>query len=205
MNMTPELIEKYHLGRCTAKEKEKILQWLLNQGDESSALSESTQEKLEEDIWTSLSERTRRPGAKVVGLFKNMTRYAAVACLFIGFFIGISLPDSYNQQPEQVVTDNPEGPVYITCGAGNMVKVDEDSFEISFNGTLELFNSSSITKTLVCHGKKAPKIFHLEPGQLYYLEGTHDKPYLSKDEDVSIDVDYSRYLKGYFTVHLVVA
>ena len=205
MKITPELIEKYHLDSCTAKEKEAILRWLLNSNNENSELSESTLKKLEEDTWKSLSERMGRPGTKVVGLYKYMARYAAVACLLTGMLIGISLPDIKNQQSEQAAKDTSKGQVYITSGPGNMVKVDKDIFEISFNGTLELFNSSSITKTVICYGKNASKVFLLEPRQLYYLEGTNEKPYLSKDEDVSIDGDYSRYLKGYFTIHLVAA
>lgn len=87
MKISPELIEKYFLETCSAEEQKAVEQWLSNNTDEDSNLSNSTLEKMQSNIWNSFSKSRSPNTTKVIPIYKKITRYAAAACITIGLVL----------------------------------------------------------------------------------------------------------------------
>ena len=70
MQVTPELIRKYHLGQCSPEEESAVLQWLAGDGadDVPSYLDKGERDAAQSRIWNGLGDlRGIRDGARNAG------------------------------------------------------------------------------------------------------------------------------------------
>lgn len=89
MKITPQLLERYQQGLCTPAEAKVVEQWLNSAQDEPSSLTKVQLERMQADIWDSLSPTV--PGGKPVTKFplhKRVLQYAAAAIILLS--VGIS-------------------------------------------------------------------------------------------------------------------
>lgn len=90
MQVTPELIRKYHLGQCSPEEEGAVLQWLAGDGadDVPSYLDKGERDAAQSRIWNGLGDvRGIRDGARNAGsnvLFWRWSRMAATVAIILG-------------------------------------------------------------------------------------------------------------------------
>lgn len=94
MNITKELIERYHLGLCSEDEQEAVEAWLLEGDEESEELTSPDKEELlqeKKEIWANLTEQipSFSPSVKRVFLFDYVTPNQMAAAASFLFLLGI--------------------------------------------------------------------------------------------------------------------
>lgn len=80
MRITPELLERYHLGDCTDQEVRAVEAWLKNTEDEESSLSEKDLDVMSNRIWQSLSSDIPKNSSTTYP-WKRTFHYGIAACL----------------------------------------------------------------------------------------------------------------------------
>ncbi|SEI38786.1 FecR family protein [Dyadobacter sp. SG02] len=90
MQVTPELIQKYHLGQCSPEEKHAVLQWLAGDGagEVPSYLQGKDRKAVQARIWNALSDLSGFPDGSVNagrGIpFWKWSRIAASVTILLG-------------------------------------------------------------------------------------------------------------------------
>ena len=196
MKITKELLRKYLSGFCTEEEKRAIEKWLDQK--ETSLDNKPIQELpfLEKKaIWAKvqqLSPELQSGDTSVIPLYKQVIRYAAVACIAVVFFCAgyfmASQPATYDDTTK--TTDH----LQIASKHDKITKFQGRHFNVFFEGTIELYNASA-KKTVVICGNKT---FILQPATAYYLQGSHESPALISENKVPMN--FSNSLGGHYSV-----
>lgn len=200
MKITKELLRKYSSGFCTEEEKKAIEKWLDQK--ETSLDNKPIQEIpfLEKKaIWAKvqrLSPELQSGGTSVISLYKQIIRYAAVACIAAIFFSAgyfmASQPATYDgtTRTSTETTDH----LQIASKHDKITKFQGSHFNICFEGTIALYNAST-KKTVITCGNKT---FTLQPATAYYLQGSHESPALISENKVPMI--FSNSLGGHYSV-----
>ncbi|MEM0940249.1 MAG: hypothetical protein AAGI25_10750 [Bacteroidota bacterium] len=203
MKITKELLRRYGLGICTEEEKKAVEKWLDTPEYPSMRISTAEKPKADSDeIWSQLSKgrpQLEEPmslmKARNIVLFKNVTKYAAAACiLFATFFGGRFSANTANAS--EPVDNYPEDHLYIFGRDDTEGHLKGNEFEIAFNGKIKLFNGAIGIKTI----NVGDTSFNLEPYQIYYLEGTLKEPKLSNNNHSRDDLHNNEQLTGDFSI-----
>lgn len=87
MQITTELLEKYHLNQCTAEEKAAVEKWLEEGSDNYKNITAESEAELflesRQDMLSWIGKKKIRPA---LPLYRNLFRYGAAACILIGVF-----------------------------------------------------------------------------------------------------------------------
>ncbi|MEM6264632.1 MAG: hypothetical protein AAGI38_19125, partial [Bacteroidota bacterium] len=158
MKVTAELLRKYANQQCNPAEQEAVEKWLAsNDATETPlALTSSAQE---DRIWKNIAQETKEqhiwlmrennaedmdtdpPTTRILPLFNKLIKYAAAACILLTvFFAGrYSVPTATAHPVED---KSPQNHLYIQGENGAKGNLPGEAFNITFNGTISLFNSS---------------------------------------------------------------
>ncbi|MEM6814963.1 MAG: hypothetical protein AAF600_11375 [Bacteroidota bacterium] len=203
MKITKELLRRYGLGICTEEEKKAVEKWLDTPEYPSMRISTAEKPKANSDeIWSQLSKgrpQLEEPmslmKARNIVLFKNVTRYAAAACiLFTTFFGGRFSANTANAS--ETMDNSPKDHLYIFGGNGALGNLPGESFEVKFDGRLRLFNSSLAQKRIQVNDT----LFVLESYQTYYLSGSPENPELLNRKYMSNNTYQEIELVGDFLI-----
>ena len=188
MKITPELLEKYQLGKCTTEEKTIVEAWLEDTSYIPRDVLKTTISSMSTSVWTKITKtiNTDNSGsghnATIIPLHKRLTKYAAAACiLLVTFFGGRFSADtaSATTTVEKAKRDH----LYIYGGDGTNGKLPGNNFKINFDGTVKLYNESLYKKNI----QVGDTSFVLGPQQIYYLKGSVEKPTLWSDNHLPVD------------------
>lgn len=107
IQVTPQLIEKYHLGQCSAAEREAVKEWLRSEdmeavavpplpdgSDEEERMWQTLASRLPDDVQRagiSLPHKKKRPALKVVAL---SLVFASIVCFVVGYIGSRIEPES---------------------------------------------------------------------------------------------------------------
>jgi len=197
-----ELIKKYINGECTLEEKERVESWLQSTtlANETDYFKEFTASK--DRIWNEISQDIPQKQTKTIPLYKNLTRYAAAACLAVALFTGGYFTAISNELQEHTVINEAaeQGKLQITFEGGRSTQIPGNQFELLFDGKIQLSNLSDETKTIVCGNQT----LLLEAGESYFLDRYEGRVSMAKaTERENIHPDLSRLLKGDFTIKVL--
>ncbi|MEM6735337.1 MAG: hypothetical protein AAF620_04630 [Bacteroidota bacterium] len=193
MKITHELLEKYARGECTLAEESAIEAWFQSEESESSEFSPSEIENIRALMLVNIEEKQ---GYKVIPLYKKFTRYAAAAAVILmafgaGYFVDKGTTDQIVQnelKDEQGLT--------IYGGNGGFGKIPGESFRLSFDGHLRLFNGSDSFKTIIV----GEITYILEPNKSYFLQGDENSSTLIAN---SHRLNESNPLEGDFYISVI--
>lgn len=169
MKITPELLKKYFDGHCTSDEKAFVESWIPGNED---ILAKMTEEKVAwhtSRIWNRLQSDMKREG-RTIPLYKKITRYAAAAAVtLMAFGAGYFVDKGTTIQIAQEKPKEDQGLV-VYGGNGAYGTLPGNTFQLSFEGQLKLYNTSNSFKTVI-----VGDITHiLEPNKSYYINGSVD-------------------------------
>ncbi|MEM9721240.1 MAG: hypothetical protein AAGA10_18400 [Bacteroidota bacterium] len=200
MNITPQLLERYHLGTCTEAERAAVEAWLVSIADEPSDLSEASQERMETNIWQLLASQISPQPTKVVPLYMRLSRYAAVAIIMLGIFFSGYFSGVHNATYAKTTAAKTgiilKDLLYVTGGDGAFGIVAGDRFIAKFEGRIKLHNSSDKQKIIICGEKE----FVLAPLQTYYLSGSEAHPSLVNSMQLKDIYNDVKQLEGDFSI-----
>ncbi|MDN5217310.1 hypothetical protein QQ020_34875 [Fulvivirgaceae bacterium BMA12] len=204
IKVTPELIEKYHLGLCSDEERDAVENWLLNTEDEISDLSERALEKMEANIWKNVTaEQAQARHRSYVFPLKKMMRYAAVACVGAMAILatGYAIRCDINWMNTELAFDNTNGQTtkYLHAGAIDLrvfpqskiftsTNLCGSSVAISFCGNHKIQNTSKqevkLSISSPCNTTFTIVDVSLRPkGKCALYTGRKGKNYLVKNND----------------------
>ncbi|MEM0940424.1 MAG: hypothetical protein AAGI25_11660 [Bacteroidota bacterium] len=169
MEINKELLRRYADGECTNAEKKRVEDWLSERDVISGEFDELEIQREFNVRWTAIESLMERDGgAKVIPLYKKLTRYAAVVCITVAIFVAgrYSTTPEINELVSQESTIE-EQVLVIYGGDGGYGKIPGDSFKLSFDGQLKLYNASNNIKTI----SVGQMTYILQPKKTYYLYG----------------------------------
>ena len=188
MEISEQLLRKYILGHCTEEEAQFIEKWLASEDDVSSNLREVDLSQMRKRTWEAIEKSNhasfKKADKKVVPLYKQVMRYAAVACVIIGVFVaGFSAGSTYAKPAADL---KPKDLLHVYGPQGAKAQLTGREFILQINGHLRLHNESFSPKRIVCGEQE----FTLEPHRTYYLSESDGAVTLSDDEQFSeLDID----------------
>ncbi|GGH18305.1 hypothetical protein FAZ19_11765 [Sphingobacterium alkalisoli] len=158
MDISKELIAKYHQGRCSEQEKAQVEAWLNTDSDEvlSAPLEIADKNAIKEDIWGSLKAETieKEPREKTVITFINNLRlrstYWGAAAVLVAGFICFWVLDSgktpYNNQikNDQTVAGSGIAGVSVVTGENSKANFIDKLELVNFCGTVKV----TVNKTM---------------------------------------------------------
>lgn len=206
MKITEELLKKHLLGETIEEEKKAIKEWFEQSENVQTGLQILEMgEQDKKEIWSMIQDlnpdlQTTKTPTKVIPLYRSAARYAATACIIVAAFFG-----GRSIAPVATATDAPEDPtadhLFITGGNGAKGNLSGDTFRVSFDGTVKLYNNSLIKKTV----KVGDTSFSIAPRKSYYLNGNAENPklnyYWNINQGVENGMDKDEFLMGDFSIH----
>ncbi|MEO0554733.1 MAG: FecR domain-containing protein [Bacteroidota bacterium] len=88
--ISPELLNKYLNNECTTAEQQQVEAWLEGEKKKAADLPDPQIDRMEASIWEKVGQvvKVEEPAARVIPLYKRVTRYAAAVILLFttGFF-----------------------------------------------------------------------------------------------------------------------
>lgn len=158
MNISEALIEKYHRGLCSAREKEAVEKWLEN-GDEPELYFPEglSREEIKTAVWEGLqSGITRRQEASGVP-FRKYTAMMAAAVLVVvsglGYFL--SRPEPGDSQGKQVA-GLPSEALQIEFGRESGAVYSKEARMLNFCGVIKITprENMKLSFTSICDGRE---------------------------------------------------
>tara|TARA_R110002050_G_scaffold268550_1_gene410687 strand:+ start:31417 stop:32016 length:600 start_codon:yes stop_codon:yes gene_type:complete len=199
MKVDHKLLEKYYNGFCSKEEKNAVESWLAsNTFDDSEFIDLPKGESKmthKQKMWQDISQVVNKPVVKVIPLFKELTKYAAVACIIAAVFFAGRYSTTTNMAIE------PQNNLLVYGGNGTHAKIPGNEFSLQFDGQLKLFNGSKDIKKVTVGNK----IYTLEPMKTYFLMGNNQKSSLVAGLDFEIEERGLAQLKGDFGIKILKA
>ncbi|MEM6526375.1 MAG: FecR domain-containing protein [Bacteroidota bacterium] len=82
MKITPELLERYELGKCTPQEQRFVEEWLDDVDYTPDDVSSESSKAMSNSVWKNVSVKTgAKKAGQVIPLHRRITRYAAAVVL----------------------------------------------------------------------------------------------------------------------------
>ncbi|MEM6737295.1 MAG: hypothetical protein AAGC64_12685 [Bacteroidota bacterium] len=206
--ITPELLKRYYSDGCTQEEKRLVEQWIELEDEEDSMneISASAHDMIQKGAWEKIQQKVQLnqivdEGSKVIPLYKKLTRYAAAACLAMAIFAAGRYSSNSQSKDPLTATQRLDKKGYLTVFGGNGAqgKIQGETFDISLNGELKLFNSSAYTMSVHC----GERVYEIEPKRTYYLSGNEERSSLISSENLANSQFQDFRLEGYFLVRNV--
>ncbi|MEO9511218.1 MAG: hypothetical protein ABJN84_02015 [Flavobacteriaceae bacterium] len=194
MKKTKTLLEKFAQGLCTKEEEEEVFLWLEHDKEEESSLSMEELVQIKSEMWFNLSDSIHKNQSSAFNL-RTMASLAVAASLVVAIFIsGVSKINTNNAATGI-------GQLEIASGNGIIVRVDASTepLKICFDGYIQFANKSTVTTTIT-YGVKDIKTFQLIPGKTYYMGKFKEVPYILNEDDMPLNEDPSRHLRGDFSI-----
>lgn len=193
------LLEKYYNGFCTKGEQDIVESWLASNSFDANEILDlpANESKIahKEKMWQNLSQDFPKPVVKVIPFYKRtaISLAAAASIVFAIFLSGVFKVDSS--------ATTAFGQLEIASGNGIIVSVDANSgpVKICFDGYIQFVNRSTATTTIT-YGDEQEKAFQLAPGKTYYMWKFKDTSYLFNEDDLPLNEDPARHLRGKFSV-----
>ena len=195
MKITKELLEKYVRGNCTEAERLAIENWSPNEWDQTDRLEPQELANEKDRVWNNVvtHQNTARP---IIGIYKNIIRFTAAACIVFGAFLTgrLTASDSSNAEIKgKRLTDL----LHVYGVNQSYAKIEGEKYNVLFDGSMKLYNASDKPKSIVVGETE----YVIEPFKSYFLSGSHEDPNLT---DYQIAENPRRYpLKGNFSIGVI--
>jgi hypothetical protein len=192
MEVTQDMIRRFHLGQCSAPELEAVRRWLENTEEDGFAGTATLPDPTRREMWNAIEKKTRRRPAYNAFRKWNAYHYVAAACLIVGLYMtGIRMHS---------ITHPRSGMLMITAGSGQVISTGSESCVLDFDGYLQLINTSDQHKVVIYNGN-TPRTFSLAPGQTYYLENVRGNAYLIEERLLSPNDNYLQFVRGTVSIN----
>ncbi|WP_437921250.1 hypothetical protein [Sphingobacterium sp. LRF_L2] len=204
MNVSKELILKYHLGECTAQEKALVEEWLFSDEGNTDTilpLDADQKENLKTEIWTAIKEETilqevipripkKERAQRIIFISK-----VAVACLLViaGAWLGyrqytprIQFEGQFDQTLTPVETQQD---ISLVLGEGSRATFDDKQELLDFCGIVKLKANKRMKLFLAtgCEdGSKNTRTLLVDAGETYFaldLSNKNDADFFVMRED----------------------
>lgn len=181
MEITKELLEKYHLGRCTLEEEKAVESWLANdivETDFPSEMGDGVQR--ENHIWESISdnlglEETEEIETQQRGLVYMLPRVAAAVVFLVGIGSSVWFFSKNNTDKISKVTSVETKYVTVRTAKGEKKEfVLPDGTRINLNGDSELRHFERITS------KDTLRLVYLNGEAFFNVIKDPQKPFVVK-------------------------
>lgn len=149
MNISKELIEKYHKGACTSEEKKAVEEWLLEDTNDLEYHPEPipvNKIKLKEEMWQEIATVLPSQRSVFSRVLHSTFTWQAAAILLIALAGLSALYLSFLKDTNEVlVANNPslihnhtlnENAYFISLGPKSNVQIDKQSGQLQFCGTM---------------------------------------------------------------------
>ena len=200
MKITRELLERYHAGACSEKEKLAVERWLFSPKDKTDRLNDTFLKRVETDIWNSLAPFIDHQPVKVVPVHKKIIFYLTAACIaFMLFGTGYLLASRGADQQISFTAKEIKGQLHISNRFGKTTKLTGERYDISFQGVLHLYNASMAPVVVHCGEKN----FVLKPSEIYYLYGSDEHPSIVSESKLMAPDSFAHNLVGNFMARTI--
>ncbi|MEM6526120.1 MAG: FecR domain-containing protein [Bacteroidota bacterium] len=105
MKITPELLERYELGKCTPEERKFVEEWLDDAGYTPDDVSKESSKAMSDAVWKNVSaEMGVQKAGQVIPLHRRITRYAAAVILLgaLSFLVYYLVSPNFSPTENQV-------------------------------------------------------------------------------------------------------
>ncbi len=205
MRISKELLEKYHLGKCSEEERHRVEEWLFNDSFDEPLDLPATEDKAvhRQQIWEGIRSvlpdhagRPEKRRQKVLWL-----QAAAIVLLTIlGWFLwqmrnpALMIIEASNLSELHNKTIN-SGLYTMALGPGSNVRIDPTSETMAFCGSLSFSPTEDITMKIVgeCLSGAAPQAVIALKGGASYIAFSYHGP-AEKTEFVVVEQNQLRTL-----------
>lgn len=146
MNISEALIEKYHQGLCSAREKEAVEKWLEN-GDEPDLYFPEglSKEEIKMAVWEGLQSRVTRQHGLSGALFRKYAAVMAAAVIVVvsGFGYFLSRLESGSSQGK-LAAGRPSETLQIEFGRESGAVYSKEARMLNFCGVIKITPSENM-------------------------------------------------------------
>lgn len=125
MEISKEIIEKYHEGNCTPTEKELVENWLLNDEVGELNLDKEAKSTIKKEMWADISSFISEEEPKVIHIKKNyffISDIRKIAAIIVFTLVSVAIYKAYHQQ------ESKETLVLLKNSGEDLKKVDQHSY-----------------------------------------------------------------------------